>query len=274
MGLNKTKKQRYIRAILGLCFGGISLLATLYGYAHYAHYVDNKNANNQIPIWFVNRITIIDNNGNNVPLGVEKTITSALSFNTPVAIHKIAPQELRTKITTLKRIKSAQVQIKKNTRELKITLDLHQPVAILKNKNSSFVLLNEQAQDIGAVSPHDSNYSELNLPVITGAGAKQKLDEAISLWQAIPNVKHKKQITLHRVSNRRWTLEAYPHYPRILLPEKHPVAALTNTCRTNSYTTCFNSDYTFIDIRNPKRLVFQSLLSNNVNIRPRHRPNI
>jgi cell division protein FtsQ len=104
----------------------------------------------------------------------------------------------------------------------------------------------------GAVMSDTLQPRHAGLPLVVGAGADKRLQEAVALMNAAPTIRPRIRAAV-LVAERRWNLITVDGI-EILLPEENPLAALTRIAELQDAKKLLDRDLVAIDTRVPDRL--------------------
>lgn len=104
----------------------------------------------------------------------------------------------------------------------------------------------------GAVMTETLQPRHAGLPLVVGAGADKRLEEAVALMNAVPSLRPRIRAAV-LVAERRWNLITVDGI-EILLPEEHPEAALARIAELQDAKKLLDRDLLVVDTRVPDRL--------------------
>lgn len=159
--------------------------------------------------------------------------------------------EMRGRIEALGAVKRAAVQF--DTRgKLRVTVEQRIAVALYRRADDMLVLLDKDGVEIGLAGPRAKHP---NLPVIIGAGAPERIAEALDILDAAPDILPRLR-ALVRIGERRWDL-VLDHELSIKLPAEDPIEALSRVMALHYGEELLDRNLSIIDMRLPDRPVLR-----------------
>ncbi len=104
----------------------------------------------------------------------------------------------------------------------------------------------------GAVMSDTLQPRHAGLPLVVGAGADKRLEEAVALMNSAPSIRPRIRAAV-LVAERRWNLITVDGV-EILLPEENPEAALARVADLQAAKKLLDRDLVVVDTRVPERL--------------------
>lgn len=135
---------------------------------------------------------------------------------------------------------------------LRITIERRDPVALWRNGAGALHLIDRQGVVIRPVS---SRFAWPDMPLLLGAGAEDRVGEALAILAAAPDLVDRLR-GLARVGERRWDI-VLDREQRIALPETNALAALEQVIALDEAQDLLSRDVLRIDMRNPARPVLR-----------------
>lgn len=127
---------------------------------------------------------------------------------------------IQKRIVELPAVRDAQVQLGANGM-LEVRVDERIAEALWRDEEGSLWLVDRDGVEISGVSERKARP---DLPLVLGEAAPAVMEEALALYQAVPNLQPRLRAVV-RVGKRRWNV-ALDRGLTILLPERKPVSAL------------------------------------------------
>jgi len=135
---------------------------------------------------------------------------------------------------------------------LRITIERRDPVALWRNGAGALHLIDRQGVVIRPVS---SRFAWPDMPLLLGAGAEDRVGEALAILAAAPDLVDRLR-GLARVGERRWDI-VLDRGLVIMLPEDRPLAALSGALALDEVQGLFERDLAAIDLRVQARPVLR-----------------
>lgn len=173
-------------------------------------------------------------------------VAALLPSEFPVSSFDLDLEKIRADIEALDPVKSASVRMGQGG-ALEVTLDPRVPVALWRD-GPTLRLIDADSVVSGQIA---ARADRLDLPLIAGDGAEEKIDEALRLFAAAgPLIARVRGLV--RMGERRWDM-VLDRDQRILLPSEDPVSALDRVIALNGAQDMLNRDVTVVDMRNTGR---------------------
>jgi cell division protein FtsQ len=155
--------------------------------------------------------------------------------------------EVRARLKSVPLIKEASVS-KLFPNRLLIEIEERKPYALWQ-KNGAVSIVSADGTTIDDM--HDARFE--GLPLVTGAGANEKLADYIALLDAAGDLRPRIRAGIY-VAGRRWTLKTNSGV-EIVLPEKVPADALSRLALLEHDSHILEKDILSLDLRIPGRVV-------------------
>ena len=193
----------------------------------------------------VNKLNIISENDELI-----LKIHSIINFELPMSSLDIDVNKVKKLVEEINAVKFANVRITPN-KVLEIYVKERRPVVVHK-KNEIYLLLDKEGEVVDQIFSRKDRY---DLPLISGNGIKNKINEALSILIAsgpmIPRIRG-----LVRIGERRWNI-ILDNNQFILLPEKDPIKALKKVESLEINHDIFKKNILGIDLRNENRTILR-----------------
>jgi len=177
---------------------------------------------------------------------VGQLIRDSFPLTLPISSFDLDLEVLQAEIAELDVVASAALRIRPGgVLEIKVTQ--RQPEVIWRSR-SGLVLLDHQGNHIATI---DQRAQRLDLPLLAGAGAQDKVVEALALMRAARPIANRVR-GLVRVGQRRWDL-VLDGDVTIHLPENNPIPALSQVIALNQAQDLLARAILTVDMRNPLR---------------------
>ncbi len=246
----KSKKIFYILFLILFLMSGFLITNFKYNNISFISFFEEKALSlgkfiKQRHSFQVNRIKIISKNEELI-----LTIKSILNYELPMSSLDIDVSKVQRLIEGINAVKFANVRITPN-KVLEIYVKERRPVVVHK-KNEVYFLLDKDGVIVDQIFSRKDRY---DLPLISGNGVKNKINEALTILIAsgplIPRVRG-----LVRIGERRWNI-ILDNNQFILLPEKDPIKALKKVESLEINHDIFKKDILGIDLRNEDRPILR-----------------
>ena len=155
--------------------------------------------------------------------------------------------EVRARLKSVPLIKEASVS-KLFPNRLLIEIEERKPYALWQ-RNGAVSIVSADGTTIDDM--HDARFE--SLPLVTGAGANEKLADYIALLDAAGDLRPRIRAGIY-VAGRRWTLKTNSGI-EIVLPEKAPADALSRLALLEHDSHILEKDILSLDLRIPGRVV-------------------
>lgn len=195
------------------------------------------------PAFKVTDLSIISDD----PAVVEK-IKSSLALKFPLSSLDIKVGTLKDQVEKIKFVRSATVRLTSNG-FIEIEVAIRKPVAI-QRINEEFLLLDDSGVEVDKVS---SRSKRLELPLLVGIGADQRVREALSLLLEMRSLTTRVR-GLVFIGERRWDV-ILDRNQIIKLPEIEPMKALKKIISLQEGRQLLDRDVLYLDFRNVDRPV-------------------
>ena len=173
-------------------------------------------------------------------------IRESFPISLPVSSFDLDLEVLQAEIAELDVIESAALRIRPGG-VLEINVTQRQPEVIWRSR-SGLILLDHLGNQIATISRRAERF---DLPLLAGAGAQDKVREALALMRAARPISAKIR-GLVRVGQRRWDVVLTGGIT-IRLPEENPIPALNQVIALNEAQDLLARAVLTIDMRNPLR---------------------
>ena len=181
------------------------------------------------------------------PAVVEKIKTS-LALKFPLSSLDIKVGTLKDQVERIKFVRSANVRLTSDG-FIEIEVAIRKPVAI-QRINEEFLLLDESGVEVDKVA---SRSKRLELPLLVGVGADQRVREALSLLLEMRSLTTRVR-GLVFIGERRWDI-ILDRNQIIKLPEIEPMKALKKIISLQEGRQLLDRDVLYLDFRNMDRPV-------------------
>ena len=177
---------------------------------------------------------------------VAELIRSRFPLELPVSSFDLDLEVLQAEIAELDALESAALRIRPGG-VLEIAVLQRRPAAIWR-EGGSLVLLDRAGNRTGTLA---SRAQRPDLPLLAGAGAQDRVDEALALTRAARPIAARLR-GLVRIGQRRWDL-VLEGGVTIRLPEQDPVPALAQVIALDEAQDLLARAILSVDMRNPLR---------------------
>lgn len=181
-----------------------------------------------------------------VDAALEAQVTALLPVAFPVSSFDIDLEAMRGTIEALEAVQSASVRVGDGG-VLHVAIIPRVPVALWRD-NGILRLIDGAGVQSGTIA---TRADRLDLPLIAGDGAEQKIDEALMLYAGAGPLRARVR-GLVRMGERRWDI-VLDRDQRILLPAEGAVAALDRILALNAAQDMLKRDVAVVDMRNANR---------------------
>ncbi|MDX8351315.1 cell division protein FtsQ/DivIB [Cognatiyoonia sp. IB215182] len=200
-----------------------------------------KQSFQERPQFMVQRLNITGADGE-----ITAAVRDLLPSNYPMSSFDLDLEEMRAAIEALDPIKSASVRVgQAGTLDVRLTPRL--PAALWRD-GATLRLIDGDGVRSGTVA---ARADRLDLPLIAGDGAEQKIAEALALYAGSGPLRERVR-GLVRMGERRWDI-VLDRDQRILLPGDGAVAALDRVIALNEAQDMLSRDVAVVDMRNAER---------------------
>lgn len=155
-------------------------------------------------------------------------------------------EQARSRIAEIPWVSDVQVK-KLYPGRIVVSLTERQPFALWQDDGRLKVV-----DRTGAVMSETLQPRHVGLPLVVGAGANKRLEEAVDLMNSAPSVRPRIRAAV-LVAERRWNLITVDGI-EILLPEQDPAAALARVAQLQDAKKLLDRDLVVVDMRVPDRL--------------------
>ncbi len=164
----------------------------------------------------------------------------------PVSSFDLDLEGMRAAIEALDPVKSASVRVGQGG-TLAVRLNPRVPAALWRD-GATLRLIDGDGVQSGTIA---SRADRLDLPLIAGDGAEQKIEEALALYAGAGPLRERVR-GLVRMGERRWDI-VLDREQRILLPGDGAVAALDRVIALNEAQDMLSRDVAVVDMRKAER---------------------
>ena len=206
-----------------------------------ARIAEAKRSFQERPQFMVQSMTISGGDG---PLTAAVAAELPIAF--PVSSFDLDLEAMRQKVEALDAVKSARVRMGQNG-ALQVALTPREPVALWRD-GAILRLIDAEGVESGTIS---ARADRLDLPLIAGDGAEQRIAEALELYAGSGPLRDRVR-GLVRMGERRWDI-VLDRDQRILLPGEDPIAAFGRIVALNEAQDMLKRDVLVVDMRNASR---------------------
>jgi cell division protein FtsQ len=178
--------------------------------------------------------------------GTMESVVDLVPSDYPVSSFDLDLEGMRAAIEALEPVKSASVRVGQGG-TLQVQLNPRVPVALWRD-GAILHLIDGDGVPSGTVL---SRADRLELPLIAGDGAEQKIEEALALYVGAGPLRERVR-GLVRMGERRWDI-VLDRDQRILLPGDGAVAALDRVIALNDAQDMLSRDVAVVDMRKAER---------------------
>lgn len=178
--------------------------------------------------------------------GVNEDIREIVPIDFPISSFDLDLEAIRQDVAGLAAVKEASVRIR-NGGVLQIDVTERIPVALWRHAEG-LDLVDREGIVLGEV---EMRADRADLPLVAGAGATRRLDEALAVFAAAQPLASRLR-GLVRMGERRWDV-VLDRDQRILLPEKNPVQALERVIALSAPQDMLARDLVAVDMRLAQR---------------------
>jgi cell division protein FtsQ len=177
---------------------------------------------------------------------VQDLIRAKLPLRFPVSSFELDLPSLQGTIAALPPVERAELRLKAGgVLEFSVTERLP---SVVYRSDSEVMLLDQQGNKVMTIA---ARLERPDLPLISGPGADQAVDEALALLAAAGPLRDRVR-GLIRVGERRWDLVVAPDI-RVMLPEHDPKSALEQVLAFDQAQGLLSRAIAAVDFRNPAR---------------------
>ena len=173
-------------------------------------------------------------------------VRALLPDDYPLSSFDLDLEGMRKSIEALDPIETASVRVGQGG-ALEVRLNPRQPAALWRD-GVILRLIDGDGVRSGTIA---SRADRLDLPLIAGDGAEQKIEEALALYAGAGPLRERVR-GLVRMGERRWDI-VLDRDQRILLPGDGAVAALDRVIALNEAQDMLSRDVAVVDMRNAER---------------------
>lgn len=204
-------------------------------------FVQTKQSLQQRPQFMVQSIAI-----NGADAALKEDVAAVLPVTFPVSSFDLDLEELRQNAEALPAVKTASVRVGQ-AGTLLVTISPRIPVALWRDEGV-LRLIDSEGIASGTVT---ARADRLDLPLIAGDGAEQKIGEALALFAGAGPLRDRVR-GLVRMGERRWDI-VLDRDQRILLPDDGAVQAFDRIIALNEAQDMLKRDVGVVDMRNAQR---------------------
>ncbi len=177
---------------------------------------------------------------------LETQVSALLPVDFPVSSFDLDLEGMRRTVEALDAVGSASVRVGQGG-ALEVAIAPRVPVALWRDAGT-LRLIDADGVQSGVIG---SRADRLDLPLIAGDGAEQKIAEALALYAGAGPLRERVR-GLVRMGERRWDI-VLDRDQRILLPDEEAVAALDRIIALNEAQDMLERDVAVVDMRNAQR---------------------
>ena len=181
---------------------------------------------------------------------VDAEVRARVPLDFPVSSFDLELEDIRRTVEDIDAGKAASVHIRQGG-VLSVDIEERVPVVVWRGADGLVLLDETGARVAGLVARPDRG----DLPLIVGAGAEVRVDEALELFAASEPVSGRVR-ALARIGERRWDV-VLDRDQRIMLPEDQARATLDRVMALDAAQDLLARDIAAIDFRNPRRPVLR-----------------
>lgn len=178
--------------------------------------------------------------------GIAEDIREVVSIDFPISYFDLDPDQIREQIAELPAVARSTVRIRPGG-ILQVDIAERDPV-ILWRSREGLDLVDREGFVVAEVN---SRSARSDLPLMAGAGAEEKVDEALALVAAAGPLRSR-LVGLVRMGERRWDV-VLDRDQRILLPETGSVQAFERVIALSQAQEMLARDLVIVDMRLSKR---------------------
>lgn len=177
-------------------------------------------------------------------------IREVLPVEFPVSSFDLDLQDMRSVVSALNRVESAALRVRPGG-VLEVEVAERVPAALWRH-HDGLRLVDSDGRFIAAA---ETRYDHPRLPLIAGDGAKDRVPEALALYEAAGPLSGRVR-GLVRMGERRWDM-ILDNEQRLLLPEVGAAEALERIVALDQAKELLLRDVARVDMRNPARPTVQ-----------------
>ena len=177
---------------------------------------------------------------------VDDAIRQLMPIDFPVSSFDLDMEAMHSEVAALDVIERVDLRVRPGG-VLEVKVRERQPVVLWRTA-ASLEMLDGTGHRVATIS---SRAGRADLPLLAGAGASDRVPEAMAILSAASPLRGKLR-GLVRMGERRWDV-VLEGEQRILLPEENPVQALEQVLALDQAQELLARDLTVIDMRNPSR---------------------
>lgn len=177
---------------------------------------------------------------------VADDIREILPVDFPISSFDLDLPAMQARIAELDAVEKVDLQIRSGG-VLQVTIKERTPAAVWR-VHGDLELLDAEGRRVAVIG---SRLERADLPLLAGAGAEEKVPEALAILEAAKPVAARIR-GLVRVGERRWDL-VLDRGQRILLPERNPVMAMEQVMALDQAQDLLSRDVVLVDMRKPSR---------------------
>ena len=180
---------------------------------------------------------------------VSEQVREALPMEFPISSLRLNLKALRERIESVDAVKRADVYLRDGV--LEIQIDERKPALIWRGQ-SHLELVDAIGERAGVLSSRKGYY---DIPLITGTGAQDHVNEALAIWAASKPIVNRVR-GLRRMGERRWDL-VLDRQQIIQLPVQDPVIALERVIALHAARDVLGRDVSVVDMRDVRRPILR-----------------
>ncbi|WP_421703668.1 cell division protein FtsQ/DivIB [Aliiroseovarius sp.] len=177
---------------------------------------------------------------------VDDAIRQLMPIEFPISSFDLDLEAMQAEVAALDVIEQVDLRVRPGG-VLEVKVREREPV-VLWRTSASLEMLDGTGHRVATIS---SRAGRADLPLLAGAGASDRVPEAMAILRAASPLRGKLR-GLVRMGERRWDV-VLEGEQRILLPEDNPVQALEQVLALDQAQELLARDLTVIDMRNPSR---------------------
>ena len=180
---------------------------------------------------------------------VSEQVREAVSMEFPISSLRLNLKELRERIESVDAVERADVYLRNGVLEIQIG---ERKPALIWRGQSHLELVDASGERAGVLSSRKGYH---DLPLITGTGAQDHVNEALVIWAASKPIVNRVR-GLRRMGERRWDL-VLDRQQIIQLPVRDPVAALERVIELHEARDVLGRDVLVVDMRDGRRPILR-----------------